>query len=186
MNPKEGVVELLKFIGEDPDREGLKDTPSRVVQAFIEMTRGYDHQASDILATVFDDPCDEMVMVTGIKFVSLCEHHLLPFTGIAAVAYIPKGKVVGLSKIPRLVEMFSKRLQMQERLTTQIADAMDEHLHPQGVGVIMKARHACMALRGVEQDTGEMVTSALRGDMRNEPETRAEFLALARSMNGVQ
>lgn len=166
------------------DEETLRETPKRVVKALVEMTRGYTEDPGVILKKTFEDACDEMVVVTGIRFASLCEHHVLPFVGTAVVAYIPDGRVVGLSKIPRVVEVFARRLQIQERLTSQIADALEENLKPQGVGVIVRAHHECMAVRGVRQADGAMVTSALRGAIKAEPDARAEFLALARRENG--
>lgn len=176
-DPEDAVVRILQFIKEDPTREGLIETPRRVVKAFKEMTVGYDTDITNILGVTFDVDCDEMVVVKDIPFSSLCEHHMLPFTGTATVAYIPGKRVVGLSKIPRLVDAFAKRLQVQERLTNQIADAMVEHLNPLGVGVIIKGHHSCMSLRGVGK-SGTMMTSALRGVMRTKPEARAEFLHL--------
>lgn len=159
--------------------EGLKDTPSRVVKAFAEMTSGYKQDPAAILARTFPgESYDEMVIVPGIHFVSLCEHHLLPFSGTAAVAYIPRERVVGLSKIPRLVECFARRLQVQERMTVQIADALTEHLKPSGVGVVLRARHSCMTCRGVRQQNAEMVTSVMRGALRDKPEARAELMGL--------
>lgn len=176
-DPEDAVVRMLQFIGEDPTRDGLLETPRRVVKAMREMTSGYQSKVDEILAVTFDVDCDEMVVVKDIPFASMCEHHMLPFTGTATVAYVPGKRVVGLSKIARLVDAYSKRLQVQERLTTQIADAMVEHLNPKGVGVIIKAHHSCMSLRGVGK-AGTMMTSALRGVMRDKPEARAEFLDL--------
>ncbi len=178
--PTDAVIRLLEHIGEDPHRDGLLDTPKRVVKAYREMTEGYAVDVAALLATVFDERSDEMVVVSGIEFVSLCEHHLLPFVGEATVAYIPDTKVVGLSKIARLVDAFARRLQVQERMTTQIADAMEQHLAPRGVGVVVRARHACMGCRGVRKPGASMTTSALSGFMKDDPMARAEFLALAR------
>lgn len=176
-DPENSVVRLLQFLNEDPTRDGLIETPRRVVKALKEMTSGYDKNISEILGVTFDVDCDEMVVVKDIPFSSLCEHHMLPFTGTATVGYIPGTRVVGLSKIARLVDAYAKRLQVQERLTEQIADAMENYLDPIGVGVIINAHHSCMSLRGVGK-TGTMHTSALRGVMRTKPEARAEFLAL--------
>jgi GTP cyclohydrolase I len=176
-DPEDAIVRILQFIKEDPTREGLIETPRRVVKAFKEMTVGYDTDISKILGVTFDVDCDEMVVVKDIPFSSLCEHHMLPFTGTATVAYIPGKRVVGLSKIPRLVDAYAKRLQVQERLTNQIADAMVEHLEPLGVGVIIKGHHSCMSLRGVGK-SGTMMTSALRGVIRTKAAARAEFLHL--------
>lgn len=173
----DAVRYLLQCVGEDPDREGLVDTPKRVVRALAEMTRGYREEPETVLGTVFEEDCDQMVVVRGIRFASLCEHHLLPFTGTAAVGYIPQGKVVGLSKIPRLVEAYARRLQMQERLTAQVASGIDSVLRPLGVGVVMRAHHACMGCRGVRQPDAEMVTSHLIGAARD-ASVKAELLAL--------
>jgi GTP cyclohydrolase I len=178
------VRDLLAWIGEDPEREGLRDTPNRVLKSLVELTGGYADDPATILARVFDERSDQMVVVTGIRVVSLCEHHLLPFTGTAVVGYVPDGRVVGLSKLPRLVNAFARRLQVQERLTEQVADAIAEHLQPKGVGVLIRAHHQCMGLRGVQQPDALMTTSALRGVMLDKPEARAEFLALARNGHG--
>lgn len=177
--PTDAVVRLLEFVGEDPNRPGLLDTPQRVLRAMAEMTGGASINPADVLARRFDDTCDEMVVVDGIQFVSLCEHHLLAFAGTATVAYVPNGQVVGLSKIPRLVDALARRLQVQERLTEQIADAMVEHLAPLGVGVVLRSSHSCMGHRGVRQPGASMTTSALRGVLRDRPEARAEFMAIA-------
>lgn len=170
------VRDLLLHVGEDPDRDGLVDTPDRVARAFEEMTAGYREDPSLILARVFDVPYDEMVVVRDIEFWSLCEHHLLPFHGTATVGYLPHGKVVGLSKIPRLVQCYARRLQVQERMTQQIAEAMEEHLDPLGVGVVVRAHHTCMGARGIKCDA-HMVTSCLLGAMRDHG-VREEFLRL--------
>lgn len=177
------VATLLGYIGEDPQRPGLADTPARVVRALAELTAGYCDDPAELLARVFPDDHDEMVVVTGIDFTSLCEHHLLTFTGTAVVGYLPApgAGVVGLSKLARLVDCYARRLQVQERMTSQVADAMVEHLAPLGVGVVVRARHSCMGCRGVRKPGAEMVTSALRGAMRDQADTRAEFLALARA-----
>lgn len=171
---EESVRNILKFIGEDPSREGLIKTPHRVVKAFQELTEGYSQDPKQILSTTFSAEYDEMVVVKKIQFWSLCEHHLLPFHGTATVGYLPRDRVVGLSKIGRLVHCFSKRLQIQEQMTQQIAHAMMEHLNPRGVGVIVEATHQCMAMRGVKTPA-VMTTSCLLGEFRK-PETRAEFL----------
>ena len=176
-DPEDAVVRMLQFINEDPTRDGLQETPRRVVKALKEMTVGYDTDINKILGVTFDVDCDEMIVVRDIPFSSLCEHHMLPFTGTATVGYVPGKRVVGLSKIARLVDAYAKRLQVQERLTSQIADAMVEHLKPKGVGVVIKGQHSCMSLRGVGK-AGVMMTSALRGVMRDKPEARAEFLNL--------
>jgi GTP cyclohydrolase I len=173
-------VRLLQFIGEDPTRGGLLETPKRFLKAWREYSRGYNENASDLLK-VFEDgaeKCDEMVLVKDIPVYSHCEHHLAPFFGVAHVAYIPNGKIVGLSKLSRLVDMFAKRLQVQERLTNQIADALEEHLHPLGVGVVIECRHMCMESRGIQRQGASTVTSAMRGALHDEPSARAEFLSL--------
>jgi GTP cyclohydrolase I len=174
--PEDAVVRLLQFIGEDPTREGLIDTPERVVKSFAEMTEGYRMSAADILSKDFTQNYDEMISLKNIRFTSLCEHHLLPFIGTAAIAYVPTGKVVGISKLARLVEMFAKRLQIQEQMTQQIADALMEHIKPKGAGVIIRAHHHCMGCRGVRQPDAEMVTTCLRGVMMNDTSARSEFL----------
>jgi GTP cyclohydrolase I len=167
---------LLEWIGENPEREGLVRTPHRVAKAFREMTSGYREDPREILSTVFTQKCDEMVVVRDIEFWSLCEHHMLPFQGTVKVGYLPRNKIVGLSKISRLVHCFAKRLQVQERMTEEIANAMMEHLNPLGVGVLVRAKHSCMMMRGVKTP-GEMVTSSLLGQFRK-ASTRAEFLGL--------
>lgn len=182
LDPGERAVRvLLDELGEDVDRPGLADTPARVVRALRELTSGHDVDPAELLAVTFPDEYDEMVLVRGVDFTSLCEHHLLTFTGTATVAYIPTpGRgVVGLSKLARLVDCYARRLQVQERMTQQIALAIDKHLQPVGVGVVVRARHSCMGCRGVRKPGAEMVTSALLGAMRDEPQTRAEFLTLA-------
>ena len=176
MTPEEAVRVLLLAMGEDPEREGLKDTPKRVVKALREMTAGLSQQPSDVLGTIFNEHSDQMVVVRGIRFSSLCEHHLLPFHGTATVGYVPNGRVIGLSKIPRLVQVFAKRPQVQERMTNQISEALQQHLNCQGVGVVIKAHHACMGCRGVVQPDAEMITSALSGIMRDNQAARAELL----------
>jgi GTP cyclohydrolase I len=168
---------LLGYLGEDASREGLRDTPARVVRAFEEMTCGYRENPETILATRFKENYDELVVVSEIPFWSLCEHHLMPFSGVAKVGYLPNGRVVGLSKIPRLVRCFARRLQVQERLTQEIALAMHHHLKPRGVGVVIRATHLCMVARGVGS-RGEMTTSCLLGAVRKSARTRSEFLAL--------
>ena len=182
VDPIQDLVEsLLVELGEDPDRQGLKSTPDRVARALRELTDGYAVRPQDVIAdAVFDQDYDEMVVVKDINFYSLCEHHMLPFFGSVHVGYLPKGKVVGLSKIPRLVDVFSRRLQIQERLTRQIAEALNEALSPRGVGVVVEARHLCMEMRGVETQGGHMMTSCMLGTFRRDPRTRAEFLDLVR------
>ena len=172
--------ELIARMGEDPTREGLAKTPERMAKAMAFLTKGYKEDAAKILQdALFDVDYNEMVIVKDIEMFSLCEHHLLPFFGKVHVAYIPKGKVTGLSKIPRIVEVFARRLQVQERLTRQIADSIEEAIEPQGVGVVIEARHLCMMMRGVEKQNSSTVTSAMLGVFQKQ-NTRAEFLSLVR------
>jgi GTP cyclohydrolase I len=172
--------EILSRLGEDPTRDGLLATPGRVEKSMAFLTKGYREDPTKILrGAMFDVDYDEMVIVKDIEMFSLCEHHILPFFGKVHVAYIPKGKVIGLSKIPRLVEVFARRLQVQERLTRQIADAIQTVIEPQGVGVVVEARHLCMMMRGIEKQHSSTVTSAMLGCFRQK-ETRAEFLSLLR------
>jgi GTP cyclohydrolase I len=181
-DPRYAVIvrQQLALLGEDPDREGLLKTPERVAKAMSFMTRGYREQFADVVGdAIFTDEHRNMVMVRDIELYSLCEHHLLPFFGKAHVAYIPNGRIVGLSKLPRLVDHFARRLQVQERLTEQIALAVEEVLHPLGVGVVIEAYHLCMMMRGVEKQNSRTITSALRGIFRDDARTREEFLALA-------
>ncbi len=178
----EGLVEtLLKEIGEDPARDGLQRTPHRVARAFRFLTSGYAGDPHAILNNaLFEVTYDEMVMVKDVDFYSLCEHHMLPFFGRVHVAYIPRGRVVGLSKIPRLVEMLARRLQVQERLTTQIADTLEDVLDPRGVAVVAESIHLCMMMRGVEQQNAFAITSAMRGAFQSDSKTRSEFMELIR------
>jgi len=181
------MKEILVRLGEDPNREGLLDTPSRVHKAFQFLTKGYNEDPESLLKNaLFTVTYDEMVIVKDVDVFSLCEHHVLPFFGKVHVAYIPNGKVIGLSKIPRLIETFSRRLQIQERLTTQIAETIQKVIQPQGVGVVIEARHLCMMMRGVEKQHSAAVTSSMLGCFRDEQETRQEFLSLIRQRpNGV-
>ena len=184
----EGLMkEILVRLGEDPNREGLLNTPSRVRKAYEFLTRGYNEDPEAMLKNaLFTVTYDEMVIVKDVEMFSLCEHHMLPFFGKVHVAYIPNGKVIGLSKIPRLIETFSRRLQIQERLTTQIAETIQKVIQPQGVGVVIEARHLCMMMRGVEKQHSAAVTSSMLGCFREEQETRTEFLSLIRQRpNGV-
>jgi len=172
------VREILVEIGEEPDREGLIGTPVRVHRMYTELTAGYHVDPVRLMnGAIFDVDYSEMVVVKDIPFYSLCEHHLLPFFGVAAVAYIPRGRVVGLSKIPRIVEMYARRLQVQERMTQQIADFLQDHLAPQGVGVVVEATHLCAVMRGVRKPGTIMTTSAVLGLFRSRDKTRSEFLA---------
>ncbi len=182
VDPIEPLVEaLLEELEEEPGREGLLKTPERVAESLRFLTRGYRQDPREILNdALFDITYDEMVIVKDIEVYSVCEHHLLPFFGRAHVAYIPNGRVVGLSKIPRLVEMFARRLQVQERLTSEIAEALDEILEAKGVAVVVEAIHLCMMMRGVSQQNAFAITSSLRGAFRTDPKTRAEFMELIR------
>jgi GTP cyclohydrolase I len=173
---------LLEQIGEDPDREGLRRTPQRAAAALEFLTRGYQANPEEVLrGALFTVEYDEMVIVKDIEMFSLCEHHILPFFGKVHIAYIPKGKVIGLSKLPRLVDIFARRLQVQERLTTQIAEAIMSAIEPLGVGVVVEARHLCMMMRGVEKQHSSAVTSHMLGAFRDCPQTREEFLSLIRA-----
>jgi GTP cyclohydrolase I len=179
------VREMLTLIGETPQREGLVQTPRRVAKAWEFLTSGYDQDVNKVLnGAVFTEKYDEMVIVKDIDFFSMCEHHLLPFYGKAHIAYIPTGKIVGLSKIPRLVEVFSRRLQVQERMTQQIADTLFKTLEPDGVAVVIEARHLCMMMRGVEKQNSVATTSAMLGSFRDDERTRNEFLKLINSKLG--
>jgi GTP cyclohydrolase I len=173
------VAEMLRRLGEDPDREGLRKTPERVVKAMQWMTRGYATDPCEIISkAMFQEKHESMVLVRDIDFYSMCEHHMLPFFGKAHVAYIPGGSIVGLSKVARVVDVYARRLQVQERLTDQIADAVQGTLDPTGVGVVIEAHHLCMMMRGVEKQHSKAVTSAVRGTFRDDPKTRDEFLRL--------
>jgi GTP cyclohydrolase I len=173
--------ELLVRIGEDPTRDGLLRTPERMEKSMKFLTRGYTMNITDVLhGALFDVDYDEMVIVKDIEFFSMCEHHLLPFFGKAHIAYVPNGKVIGLSKIPRLVDVFARRLQVQERLTRQIGEAITDAINPQGVAVILEAQHLCMMMRGVEKQHSSTVTSAMLGVFKTQLQTRNEFLALVR------
>jgi GTP cyclohydrolase I len=173
---------LLEAIGEDPTREGLRATPKRATEALRFFTKGYQQDVKTVLNNaIFMEEYDDMVIVKDIEFYSLCEHHLVPFFGKCHVGYLPNGKIVGLSKIARLVEMFSRRLQVQERLTHEIAHALEEAIQPKGVAVVMQARHLCMMMRGVEKQSSQMVTSAVLGAFRERDRTREEFMSLLRT-----
>lgn len=171
------IAQLLQAVGEHPEREGLKNTPKRVARMFTELLRGYHADPHEIVhGALFNITYDEMVIVRDIEFYSLCEHHLLPFMGRAHVAYMPAGKVIGLSKIPRIVDMFARRLQVQERMTRQIADLLEELLEPKGVAVVVEGLHLCTMMRGVKKHDARMTTSAMHGSFRTNPATRQEFL----------
>jgi GTP cyclohydrolase I len=181
------VEEMLRHLGEDPGRDGLKKTPQRVSAAMHWLTRGYTIDPDKLIRdAMFEEAHDGMVLVRDIDLYSMCEHHLLPFFGKAHVAYIPNGRIVGLSKLARVVEVFARRLQVQERLTDQIADALQHTLEPQGVGVVIEAYHLCMMMRGVEKQHSKTITSSLRGIFRSEKQTRDEFLRLVQSAWGLR
>ena len=177
---EQAVLQILKAIGEDPNREGLIKTPDRVTRAWQYITSGYQQNIEEVVnnAVFYDEENTNMVIVKDIELYSMCEHHLLPFFGKCHVGYIPNGKIIGLSKIPRIVDMFSRRLQVQERLTTQIAQTLQKILDPVGIGVVIQAQHLCSMMRGVEKQNSSMVTSAMYGEFHDSPETRAEFLSL--------
>ncbi len=174
------VHRQLQLLGEDPERDGLLKTPERVAKAMRWLTKGYEQTPMQVIGdALFEEEHSSMVMVRDIELYSMCEHHMLPFFGKAHIAYIPNGKIVGLSKLPRVVEVFSRRLQVQERLTVQVAEAIEQVLQPQGVGVVIEAAHMCMMMRGVEKQNSMTITSALRGTFRDDHKTRDEFLRLA-------
>jgi len=176
---EQSFLDLLKAIGENPEREGLLRTPTRAARAFEFLTNGYRQSLDDVVnGAIFESDASEIILVKDIELYSMCEHHLLPFIGRAHVAYIPSGKVIGLSKVARLVDVFARRLQIQENLTVQIADALMKTLHPTGVGVVVEAKHLCMMMRGVEKQNSVMKTSCLLGSFKDDARTRSEFLAL--------
>jgi len=176
--PTENVRRILEFIGDDPKREGLLETPDRVVKSWGRLYGGYHKKVEDVLKVFKDDSSDEMVILKNIEFYSTCEHHMQPFFGVAHIAYIPNGKVIGISKLARILEIFARRLQIQERLTSQISEALMEHLEPLGAACMIEAKHFCMVARGVEKQSSVMVTSSLLGDFKTDPATRQEFLSL--------
>ncbi len=184
MTVQEIVRRLLVHMREDPNREGLVRTPDRVAHSIEELTAGYQQTVQGVVGDgVFSEDCSEMVLVKDVEFYSMCEHHLLPFYGRVHVAYIPEGKIIGLSKIPRIVDVFARRLQVQERMTQQIAQALHDVLQPKGVGVVAHAYHLCMMMRGVQKQNSTAMTSCLLGAFRNDPKTRNEFLGLVRSFS---
>ena len=173
------ILDLLKEIGEDPEREGLQKTPRRVAKSWTTFAKGYKQTPEEVVGdAVFNEQCDEVIAVKDIDFFSLCEHHLLPFKGVAHVGYLPEKKIIGLSKIPRIVDIYARRLQVQERLTQQVADALQDVLNPKGVAVVIEAEHLCMQMRGVEKKSSFMITSAVRGAFRENNKTREEFLSI--------
>ena len=176
--------EIIRQIGEDPQREGLRKTPQRAAEAMRFLTRGYDQDVAAVLnGAIFEEDIDDMIIVKDVEFYSLCEHHLLPFYGRIHVAYIPDGRIIGLSKIPRIVDVFARRLQVQERMTQQIAQAIESVLGPKGVGVVAHAAHLCMMMRGVQKQNSAAMTSCLLGVFRSDPKTRNEFLGFVRSFS---
>ncbi len=178
------VGEILLAVGEDPNREGLKATPWRVANMYVELLEGMQHEPSEHLRSIFHEKYDEVVLLRDIPFFSICEHHMMPFIGTANVAYLPDGKVLGVSKIARIVDCFAKRLQLQERLTAQVADFLMDNLKPKGVSVVVEASHSCMTIRGIRKPNSEMVTSALRGLFKTDPRSRAEVLGLMHKNRG--
>lgn len=172
------VLEILYAVGEDPNREGLKDTPRRVARMYAELLEGLRHEPSEHVKSIFHEKYDEIVLLKDIPFYSICEHHLMPFIGKAHVAYLPDGQVLGVSKLARIVDSFARRLQLQERLTNQIADFLMQNLKPLGVTVVLEAAHSCMTIRGIKKPGATMVTSALRGIFKKDPRSRAEVMAL--------
>lgn len=181
MKPTELIRSMLIAIGEDPDREGLRDTPNRVVKSWEELFSGYRVDLEEIFSAMFEDgACDEMVILKDIDFSSTCEHHLLPFLGKAHVGYIPNGKVIGVSKLARIVDVFAKRLQIQEKMTQQISYSINQHLKPLGVAVVIEAHHQCMSCRGVNKPNAVLMTSSMLGEFREDPIVRQEFLSLIR------
>ncbi|MDP7062676.1 MAG: GTP cyclohydrolase I FolE [Planctomycetota bacterium] len=178
------VKKMLVELGEDPEREGLKQTPERVAKSYEYLVSGHSTKLAEVVnGALFTEEVDEMVLVKDIEFYSLCEHHMLPFYGRVHIAYLPKGKIIGLSKLPRIVDMFARRLQVQERMTVQIAEAISEVLEPLGVAVVTEAAHLCMMMRGVAKQASVTATSCMLGTFRSDPRTRSEFLSLVRSSN---
>lgn len=177
---EEAVQLMIRIIGDDPKREGLKETPDRVLKSYSEIFAGYTQNPKDVFKTFEDGACDEMVVLKDIEFVSFCEHHMLPFLGKAHIAYIPNGKVIGVSKLARLLDIFSRRLQIQERICQQVTEALMDYLQPKGAACVLEARHLCMCARGVGKQHSTMVTSSLRGEFLDHPEVRQEFLHFIR------
>lgn len=174
------IKQIIDAIGDNPNREGLKETPKRVARAYEEMLCGYQQDPSDVMKMFEDGACDEMVILRDIEFISFCEHHMLPFTGEATIGYVPNGKILGVSKLARLLDIYAKRLQVQERLTVQVTTALDNYLQPLGSACVIRGRHMCMSCRGVKKIGSVMVTSSLTGVFRDNASARAEFMALSR------
>jgi len=181
LGPTDAVIRLLQYIGEDPAREGLVDTPKRVIKSYSELFSGYKQSPADVMTTFEDGACDELVLLKDIEFVSYCEHHMLPFLGKAHVAYVPNGRVIGVSKLARVLEIYAHRLQIQERLTKQVTAALMEHLQPKGAACVIESKHLCMVCRGVQKQNSVMVTSSLEGVFRSDASSRAEFMSMIRS-----
>ena len=181
---EKAVREILLAVGEDPDREGLRKTPTRMALMYKELLAGMHHSPEGHLRTIFHERYDEIVLLRDIPFYSTCEHHMMPFIGTANVAYLPDGKVLGVSKLARIVDSYARRLQVQERLTAQVADLLMDHLRPKGVAVVIEASHTCMTIRGIRKPNSEMVTSALRGIFKTDPRSRAEVLSLMHKNRG--
>jgi GTP cyclohydrolase I len=179
-SPSENIRRLLQYIGEDSEREGLKETPDRVIRSYATLFGGYKQNPQDVMKVFEDGACDEMVLLKGIEFSSCCEHHMLPFIGKAHIAYIPNGKVIGVSKLARILDIYARRLQIQERIGQQVTQCLMEYLQPKGAACILQAQHLCMTCRGVQKQDSVMVTSSLRGVFLEKPETRAEFLSMVR------
>jgi len=179
--PTDAIIRLLQFIGEDPAREGLKDTPTRVLKSYAEIFRGYQEKPQDHLTTFQDGACDEMVIMKDVEFYSVCEHHMQPFFGKAHIAYVPDKKVIGISKLARILDTYARRLQIQERLTQQVITAIDDGLNPKGSACILEAKHFCMVCRGVNKQNSTMITSAMSGVFRENGPARAELLSFIRS-----
>jgi len=177
--PEENIIRILEYIGEDPKREGLKDTPKRIIKSYQKLYGGYAQNIKDF-ETTFESECDEMILLKGIEFYSTCEHHMLPFFGKAHIAYIPDKKIIGISKLARILEMFARRLQIQERLCFQVTEALEELIAPKGTACILEAQHFCMTSRGVEKQKSIMVTSSLTGVLRTDPRARNEFMSMIR------
>jgi len=180
VGPVNNIRRLIEYIGDDPNREGLKATPNRIIRSYEKLYGGYDQEPMDVIKVFEDDNCDEMVVIKNIQFYSTCEHHMLPFFGKAHIAYIPKGRVIGVSKLIRILEIYTRRLSIQERIVQQVTKALEDHLHPRGAACILEAQHFCMTARGVEKQDAIMVTSSLTGSFKESIETRNEFLKMIR------
>ncbi len=174
----DAIKVLLRYIGDDPDREGLQETPARMIRSWGELFSGYHQNVADVFKTFEDGACDELVLLKRVEFYSTCEHHWLPFSGMAHIAYLPDKKIIGLSKLARVLEVFARRLQVQERLTVQVTEALDTYLKPKGSACVIEASHACMTCRGVNKQNAVMITSSLTGDFREDPVARAELFQL--------